>query len=167
MIPGLLLVGFVLNGGDAADLREALRDPSRVFSAFQELIEAGFYTKAYNVCLSPSAHQQISPEEFQIALSAVGGVRRLVGSLRVHEVDPSAGRLHVCSPEFGVSRRLGLVRWRSAIWLLDFTREDIEYFRGRILGWFRHQVRRADGWHFAYPPDWSYAPMARHCGRGQ
>jgi len=149
------------------DLREALRDPAGVFPAFRDLIRAGLYAKAYSACLSPGAHRQVSQEEFQIAFSGFEGIRRLVESLRLHEVNPGAGRIRLCSPEFGASRRIGLVRLRSEIWLLDLTREDLEYFRGRTLDWFRHQVRRADGWHFAYPPDWSYAPKARRCGCGR
>ena len=50
---------------------------------------------------------------------------------------------------------------------LDFTSEDIEFLKGRTLGWYRLQVRRADGWHYAYPPDWTYAPLARSCACGK
>ncbi len=149
-----------------ADLKEALRDPARVFPAFQALMGEGLYAKAYNACLSPGTHRRVSAEEFQIAFSAFGAARRLVASFRVHGVDAAAGTLRVCSPEFGAGRELRLERLRT-IWLLDLSPGDIEYFRGRTLSWFRFQAKRADGWHFAYPPDWSFAPMARNCGCGK
>ncbi len=159
----LAAVAAVPSSQEGTDLREALRDPAKVFPAFQGLMEAGLYTKAYNVCLSAGAHRAVSAEEFQIAFSAFEAARRLVASFRVHAVDAAAGTIRVCSPEFGASRELKLGRLRT-IYLLDLDAEDIEYFRGRTLSWFRLQVRRADGWHFAYPPDWSYAPLARECG---
>ena len=52
------------------------------------------------------------------------------------------------------------------IYVLDFTSDDIEFLKGRP-GLVRLQVKRADGWHYAYPPDWTYAPLARTCGCGK
>jgi hypothetical protein len=77
-------------------------------------------------------------------------------------VDAAAGRVRVCNAEFGVGRDLRIVQWQG-IWTLDLTNDDIDYLRGRTLAWFRHQTDRADGWHFAYPPDWDYAPLRRAC----
>jgi hypothetical protein len=160
----MILAGLASAGGQsAADLREELRDPARVFPAFQHLVAAGLYSKAYNNCLSDRTPAVVGLEEFQIAMSALEAARRLVASFRVHAVDPAGTSVRICSPEFGASRTLGLRKFRT-IYTLDMTRDDFEFFRDRTLSWFRTQVRRADGWHFAYPPDWTYAPVARHCG---
>ena len=53
------------------------------------------------------------------------------------------------------------------IYALDFSSEDLDFLKGRTLGWYRLQVKRADGWHYAYPPDWTYAPLARTCVCGK
>jgi hypothetical protein len=55
------------------------------------------------------------------------------------------------------------VRKWLTIHVLDLSPDDVEYLKGRTLGWFRHQTERADGWHFAYPPDWTHAPVGRSC----
>ncbi len=151
--------------GETSDLREALRDPERLFPAFQRLVGEGLFTKAYNNCLSAGARRAVSAEEFQVAFSSLEPARRLVAALRVHRADVASGYLLVCGPEFGVRRRIGLERFLS-IYVMDLTRADIEYFLDRAKAWLRLQLRRADGWHFAYPPDWSYAPVARNCGCG-
>lgn len=160
----VVLAGLASAGGqEGPELREALRDPARVFPAFRALVAAGLHAKAYNNCLSPKTREVVSLEEFQIAMIAFGPARRLVASFVVHAADPAGGSVRLCSPEFGATRTLGLERFRS-IYTLALTRDDFEFFRDRTLGWFRTQVKRADGWHFAYPPDWTYAPVARHCG---
>jgi hypothetical protein len=160
----VLLAGLASWGGqEASDLREALRDPARVFPTFQGLVAEGLHAKAYNVCLSARTREVVGLEEFQIALSAFDAARRLVASFRVQAVDAAGGSLRLCSPEFGAGRTLRLEKFRS-IYVLTLTREDFEFFRDRTLSWFRTQVKRADGWHFAYPPDWTNAPVARHGG---
>jgi len=163
----ILALGAAPGAQETMDLREALKDPARVFPAFQGLMAAGQYTRAYNNCLSPKTRGVIGAEEFQIAFSALDAARLLVASFRVHAVDSAGGALRVCSAEFGASRVLGLSRFLGKVYLLDISRDDFDFFRGRTLSWFRFQVKRADGWHFAYPPDWSYAPMARMCGCGK
>ncbi len=155
-----LLAAPALSGQDRP-LRERLRDPAEAFRAFQEFVRAGEFGKAHEL-LSGPARRRLPYEAFVTALTAYETSGRLLGALRVHGADAAAGRLRVCAPEFGFGRDLRVARLMT-IWVLDLTPEDLEYFKDRALAWHRHQVKRADGWHFAYPPDWDYAPLARAC----
>jgi hypothetical protein len=150
---------------DLPELRKRLADPAQVFPVFRELVAAGRYGTAHEV-LSPAARKAVPVEALTIAFGGVEAARRLVAGLASHATEASgdAGKTRVCGAEFGAARELALSRFLGRIWTLDLTREDVEYFRGRTLGWYRLQVRRADGWHFAYPPDWTYAPLGRGCG---
>ena len=126
---------------------------------------AGDYAGAFD-CLHPGSQNEVGGwEGFYLGLTAFDAGRRLVASFEVHALDPEAGRIRVCSREFGLSRDLGLKRLKK-VYLLDLTREDIEVLRDRALAWYRLQVRRADGWHFAYPPDWTPASLGRNCKCG-
>jgi hypothetical protein len=142
-------------------LKDRLKDPAESWKVFQEFVRAGEYGKAHEL-LSPAARKSIPVEALTLTLGAFEASRRLIAALQVHAVDPAAGRLRLCGPEFGVGRDFKIAGFHG-ITVLDFTRDDIEFFKGRTLGWRRHQVKRADGWQFAYPPDWSYAPVARAC----
>jgi hypothetical protein len=145
--------------GDVDSLRERLKDPAQVFPVFQELVAAGEYAKAQRV-LSPASMKMLPAEAFYLTFASYEPPRRLVASLRVHAVGD--GKVRLCSPEFGVSRDFRIAKFFT-IYTLDFSSDDIEFLKGRTLGWYRLQVRRADGWHYAYPPDWTYAPLARSC----
>lgn len=153
---------------DLSAIRARLADPAQVFPVFQELIAAGSYGTAHEL-LSPAARQAVPVEALTLTFGGVEAARRLIGALAVHATESSAaaGVTRVCSREFGATRGIKLLKFLGRVWTLDLTREDVEYFRGRTLGWYRFQVRRADGWHFAYPPDWNYAPVGRHCGCGR
>jgi hypothetical protein len=144
---------------DMDRVRERLKDPAQVFPVFQELIAAGEYGTAQRI-LSPEAMKRLPSELFYLAFASYEPPRRLIASLRVHHY--ADGKLRLCSPEFGVSREFRIVKFLT-IYTLDFSSDDIEFLKGRTLSWYRHQVRRADGWHYAYPPDWTYAPLARSC----
>jgi hypothetical protein len=148
---------------EGGDLAERLKDPAKVWPAFQEFIRDGLYSRAYDL-VAPATRKEMSYEIFFITFASYEAPRRLVGSLQVHRAEP--GKILLCSAEFGASREIKLAKYLNRIWTLEFTREDIEFFKGRTLEWFRHQVRRADGWHFAYPPDWTFAPLRRTCGCG-
>ena len=76
-----------------------------------------------------------------------------------YAIPPAAVTIHRA---FGLGRDLRIQR-AGKYWLLDLTADDRDYFLARAMGWFRHQIKRADGWHFAYPPDWNYAPLRRRC----
>ncbi|MBV8881233.1 MAG: hypothetical protein JO332_14805 [Planctomycetaceae bacterium] len=148
---------------DMDAIRERIKDPAQLFPVFQELIAAGEYGTAQRL-LSPNAMKMLPAEAFYLTFASYEPPRRLVASLKMHAVDGT--RLRLCSPEFGVSRDFRIVKFLS-INTLDFTPDDIEFLKGRTLGWYRLQVRRADGWHYAYPPDWTYAPLARSCACGK
>lgn len=148
---------------DMAVLRERLKDPAQVFPVFQELVAQKEYGTAQKI-LSPEAMKILGPEAFYLAFASFEPPRRMVASLKVHAV--GNGTIRLCSPEFGVSRDIKIAKFLS-IYTLDFTAADIEFLKGRTLGWYRLQVRRADGWHYAYPPDWTYAPLARSCACGK
>ncbi len=152
--------------GQAPEITEELRDPERVFPAFQKLVRMGHYGSAYDTCLSPDSRRALSYEEFYISLSSFEPVRRLVASARVHGLDSEKGRFRLCSPDFDLSCDLGLhplTVGKNTFYQIDLNRGDVGQIRSRALEWHRHQVRRADGWHFAYPPDWDYAPLAHTC----
>jgi hypothetical protein len=150
-------------GQDLDAVRERIKDPSQVFAVFQELVAAGEYGTAQKL-LSPSAMKLMSAETLYLVFASFEPPRRMIASMRVHAVDASSVR--ICSREFGVSRDIRLVKFLT-IYTLDFTSDDIEFLKGRTLGWYRLQVKKADGWHYAYPPDWTYAPMARSCACGK
>jgi hypothetical protein len=150
-------------GPDMDAVRQRIKDPAQVFPVFQQLIAAGEYGTAQKL-LSPDAMRRLPSEAFYLAFASYEPPRRLVASLRVHAV--GNGGIRICSPEFGVSRDIRIAKFLS-INTLDFTADDIEFFKGRTLSWYRYQVRRADGWHYAYPPDWTYAPLARSCACGK
>ena len=153
-------------GGQDLDfdrVRERIKDPAQVFPVFQELIAAGEYGTAQKL-LSPAAMKLMSAETLYLVFASFEPPRRMVASMRVHDVDGL--RLRICSREFGVSRDFRLAKFVT-IYTLDFTSDDIEFLKGRTLSWYRFQVRRADGWHYAYPPDWTYAPLARSCACGK
>jgi hypothetical protein len=151
-----------------AEIVEALKDPARVFPLFQDLLRDQEYSKAHGL-LSAKAKTLLPYEAFYFMFTGYEAARRLVLSAQVHALDPAgpAGyRLRLCNPEFGVGRDFRLSLWEIAgqkLYPLDLNSDDIEYFRGRALKWYRLQLKRADGWHFAYPPDWTYAPLARTC----
>jgi hypothetical protein len=148
---------------DLTQIRERIKDPAQVFPVFQELVAKGEYGTAQKL-LSPDAMKILGPEAFYLVFASYEPPRRMVASLRVHAV--GNGTIRLCSPEFGVSRDIKVTKFLT-IYTLDFTADDIEFLKGRTLGWYRLQVRRADGWHYAYPPDWTYAPLARSCACGK
>ena len=158
---------------DVDEVRERLKDPAQVFPVFQELLRAGRYANAHEWTLSPKTRTQLPYEAFYTAVTIpemqYDVSKRLLNSLRVHRADANARIVELCSSEFGFRHTLRLSKFAS-LWVLDFTREELEsfvrYFAGRAMAWHRHQVKRADGWHYAYPPDWTYAPLARTCGCG-
>ena len=147
------------------DIRERLKDPSQVFPVFQELVRCGNFGTAHAM-LSPATKRVLAYEKFYFGLTAFEASTRMILSGRVHAVeapaDAKAGRIRVCGPEFGLGRDLKLAKL-GELWMLELTEEDLEYLKGRALAWFRRQVKQADGWHFAYPPDWDYAPVGRRC----
>jgi len=115
--------------------------------------------------LAPATKRALVYEAFYVVFASYEAPRRMVETLKVHRAE--AGKLLLCSPEFGVSREVKLTKYMGKVWKVEFTPEDIEFLKGRSLGWFRNQVKRSDGWHFAYPPDWTYAPEWRACGCGK
>jgi hypothetical protein len=142
---------------DFDEIRERLKDPAQVFPAFQELVRAGEYGRAHAL-LAPGARRGLPYEAFYLAFTAFEAPRRMILTARVREAAP--GRVRIGGEEFGTDRELRLVA-AGEFWTLDLGESDVEYFKGRALAWFRRQVRSADGWHFAYPPDWTYAPAGR------
>jgi len=158
---------------DIDEVRERLKDPAQVFPIFQELIRAGRYSNAWEWTLSPKTRTQLPYEAFYTAMTvpemSYDVSKRLLNSIRVHKADGDARTVQLCCSSFGFERSLRLGKFAN-LWVLDFTREELEsfvrYFAGRAMAWHRHQVKRADGWHYAYPPDWTYAPLARTCGCG-
>ena len=145
---------------DSDQLVERVKEPGGVFPAFQELVRCGDFGMAHKL-LSPDTVKRLPYEPFAIAFTSYEPPRRLIHRAEQHQVDPS-GRIRICNAEFGVGRDLRLVKWQG-IWTLDLSDDDLEYLKGRTLAWFRRQTERADGWHFAYPPDWDYAPLRRTC----
>jgi len=154
---------------DGAELRRRLKDPAQVWPVFREFLAAGQYAKAH-LMLSEEARRRVPYEQFFLFFTAFEAPRRMVETTDAHGVetsDASAATVRLCGAEFGLFRDVRLVMFQKLMWVLDLTGEDIEYLKGRALGWYRHQVRKADGWHFAYPPDWTYAPVARTCVCGK
>ena len=147
------------------EVRERLKDPSQVFPVFQELLRCGDLGTAHQL-LSTATKRGLSYEKFYFALTAFEASTRMILSARVHAVeapaDAKAGRIRICGPEFGLGRDLKVAKLMD-VWTLELSDDDLEYLKGRALAWFRRQVKRADGWHFAYPPDWEYAPVGRRC----
>lgn len=152
-------------GPDMDEIRRRVKDPAQVFPVFQELIAAGEYGTARNL-LSKNAATILTPEVFYVTFASYSPPRRMVASLQQHVVESANLRLRLCSREFGVSRDFRIAKFMT-IYVLDFTSDDIEFLKGRAMGWYRLQVKRADGWHYAYPPDWTFAPMARNCVCGK
>jgi hypothetical protein len=154
---------------DPDDVRERLKDPAQVFPIFLDYLRTGRYSNAHEL-LSRETKLQLPYEAFYTALTvpemSYNVSKRLLGSLRVHKVDPASRTIQICSSEFAFRRTLRLSKF-ATVWVLDFTRDELEsfvrYFTGRAMAWYRLQVKRADGWHYAYPPDWTYAPLARTC----
>lgn len=166
IFPALLLAGCAsFPRPDPSEVRAELQDPAKVFPAFQGFVRCGDYAHAYDL-LSTGARRTVTYEEFFFAMTALEASRRLIGSARVHGLDAAAGKIRLCSTEFGVGRDFGLAPF-AGLHLLDLTPADIEYFKDHALEWHRLQVRKADGWHFAYPPDWAYAPLTRTCICGE
>jgi len=152
-------------GIDLDEIKRRLKDPTQTFPVFQELIAAGEFGKARDM-LSRDAKQRLPQEAFTLAFTSFDVPRRMIASLQQHEIDVANLRVRLCSKEFGVSRDFRIVKFMT-IYALDFTAEDIEFLKGRPMAWYRLQVKRADGWHYAYPPDWTYAPLARTCVCGK
>lgn len=147
---------------------DATQKPETVFPAFQLYVRCGQYKYAHTL-LTPDTHKLLNWEQFYFGLTAFEALRRLILSTEVHAHDLKNGRVRLCSPEFGIGRDFRVASTKigaKSFYLLDFTGDDVEYLKGRALGWHRLQVRKADGWHFAYPPDWTYAPLARTCPCG-
>jgi hypothetical protein len=159
---------------DVEEVRERLKDPAQVFPVFQELLKAGQYAKAWEWTLSPKTRAQLPYEAFYTVMTAdemsYDVSKRLMSSLRVHKADAEAGTVTLCSAAFGFERSLRLTKFVK-LYVLDLNRDELEkfvkYFAGRAMAWYRLQVKRADGWHYAYPPDWTYAPLGRSCVCGQ
>jgi hypothetical protein len=147
------------------DIRERLKNPSQVFPVFQDLVRCGNLGTAHQM-LATATKKSLAYEKFYFALTAFEASTRMILSARVHGVDAPAdgksGRIRICGPEFGLGRDLRLAKL-GEVWTLELAEDDLEYFRARAIAWFRRQVKRADGWHFAYPPDWDYAPVGRAC----
>lgn len=145
------------------DIQERLKDPAQVFPVFQELVRCRNYGLAHEL-LAPATKRSLVYEKFYFALTAFEASSRMILSARVHavETDGASGKIRICGPEFGLGRDLRLVKFLT-IWTLELGEEDLEYLKTRALAWFRRQVKSADGWHFAYPPDWDYAPVGRAC----
>jgi len=166
------LFGFAWEAQEEEDERlkllKRLQDPAQVFPYFQKLVAEREYAKAQEV-LSPAARRQLPPEAFTITFSAFDASRRLVASFEVHRagtLSKENASIRVCSREFGSSREIRLERFGVGplwFWSIDLVPDDVEHLKGRAFAWYRHQVKRADGWHFAYPPDWTYAPLGRSC----
>lgn len=165
LLAGLLAFLAPADDFDLDKIRERVKDPAQIFPLFQELIAAGEYSKAHNL-LSVATKKSLPYEAFYIAFASVEPPRHMIASLRVHALDAALHRLKLCSREFGVSRDFRIEKFMT-MYVLDFNSDDIEFLKGRTLGWYRLQVKRADGWHYAYPPDWTYAPLARSCGCGK
>lgn len=147
------------------EIRERAKDPAQVFPIFQELVRCGDFGTAHDL-LSPATQKHLGYEKFYFAFTAFEASRRMILSARVHAQetapDGKSGRIRICGPEFGLGRDLKLSKFLT-VWTLDLVEDDLEYFRSRGVAWFRRQVKKADGWHFAYPPDWNYAPVGRAC----
>jgi hypothetical protein len=170
----MMALCWLVPGQDLDEMRQQLKDPAQVFPIFQQLIRAGRYADAYNYLLSPKTKSQMPYEVFYSALTSpemsFDVSKRLLNELRVHKADGDARIVELCNSEFGFRHSLRLSKF-AAPWVLEFTRDELEtfvrYFAGRAMAWHRRQVKRADGWHYAYPPDWTYAPVARTCGCGK
>lgn len=152
-------------GPDMDQIRRRVKDPEQVWTVFRELIAAGEIGTA-RYLLSPAAAKLLPQEAMTLAFISYEPPRRMIASMEQHSFDAAALRARVCSKEFGVSRDFRIVKFMT-IYALDLTSDDIEFLKGRPMAWYRHQVKRADGWHYAYPPDWTYAPLARKCGCGK
>ena len=148
-------------------LQEVLQDTAKVFPAFQEYVKRGSYGDAHQ-CMSMAAQKALPYEQFYAALTAFEALRRLITTSQTSELDGERRRMSVCNAEFGIQRSFGLSTLRAqeeTYYLLDLTRDDVDYLREQTLAWYKHQVKRADGWNFAYPPDWTYATLSKPCAR--
>ena len=152
-------------GPDMDEIRRRIKDPAQVWPVFQELIAAGELGTARDL-LSKNAKTLLSPELFYFTFASYSPPKRMVASLQPHVVDASNLKVRLCSNEFGVSREFRIAKFMT-IYVLDFTSDDLEFLKSRPMAWYRLQVKRADGWHYAYPPDWTYAPLARTCVCGK
>lgn len=151
---------------DMDEVRDALQDPRASFPMFKTLVHCGLYSKAFD-CLSFSSQRTIGREQFYVAMTSLETARRLICLGEVHTVDTKRRSFKLCNPEFGVVRDIGLTPLRSGskvFYLIDLKPDDIEFFRKQALLWFKHQVKQADGFRFAYPPDWKHSSLIRDCG---
>src|SRR5947207_12677541 len=86
------------------EVRERLKDPAQVFPVFQEFIRAGLYSPAHQL-LSAKTAQQLPYEAFYTAMTVpemqYDVSKRLLNSLRVHQVSPDLQRVELCNSEFG------------------------------------------------------------------
>src|SRR5262245_60284682 len=152
-------------GRDMDEIRRRVKDPAQLWPVFQELIAAGEYGIARDM-LSKNAKTILSPEIFYLTFASYSPPKKMVASMEAHVVDVAGLKLRLCSREFGVSRDFRIAKFMT-IYVLDFTSDDLDFLKGRPMAWYRLQVKRADGWHYAYPPDWTYAPLARTCVCGK
>ena len=158
---------------DMDEIRERLKDPAQVFPISRSSSARGSIRRPTRSSRGKTA-QQLPYEAFHSIMTgpemSYDVSKRLLNSIHVHRVLPEQQRVELCNSEFGFRYTLRLSRFAGQ-WRLDFTRDELEsfvrYFAGRAMAWHRHQVKRADGWHYAYPPDWTYAPLARTCGCGK
>ena len=185
LVPTATFVLLFVVGAPAAALDEEtpltlkyigkqLENPKRVFPLFRTLLSRGRTGVAHKL-LTPRSNRALRPEElylFYQEYKKYEPARRMISAMVVHKVTvkEGMGTIRICAPEFRMSH-LFTVQRTGKVWLLDLTREDVNYLRNtlmdRSLKWFRRQVKQADGWHFAYPPDWNYTPLRRTCRCGR
>jgi len=166
-LPVFLIAGCAgMPEQDSEPVKDVIKDPSRIHGFFIRKIrdrEPGIAAQVTT----------LDPDQFVIGVNnriAPDLTRRILLGFEQHDVkvEKDFAVARWCNKEFGISRDF---RIRSELggrlWKLEITREQIEELATAGLAWFRKQREAADGRIYAYPPDWSAAPVMTSCPCGK
>lgn len=157
---------------DPVDLdKQLLKQPETLYRFWATALHNRQFDNAH-ACLSAAAKRRLSVEEFSVAMTSYGEIRRMMEEARVHAIDvdrdKGVGTLRVCNPEFGLTAEYKIVHEfkniKGGIWSFDLSREEIEQLTGKVLGWYGS--RDPDGRKHVYPPDYKHHRASDPCPCG-
>ncbi|HEY3226757.1 MAG TPA: hypothetical protein VGK61_07180 [Planctomycetota bacterium] len=153
---------------DAEPVKDVIKDPAKIHGFFLRKIRDREEAIAAKVTT-------LKEEELVIGIRnriAPDLTRRIILGFQQHSIrvaeDGKTAVARWCNPEFGITWDIDIVRNpKLPIWQLHITREEIEELAPAGLAWFRRQREAADGRIYAYPPDWTPAPVMTSCPCGR